>query len=66
MRRGRSNSSVTTLELLPLPRSPGFTGSWHIKRRFNSICESVQNGDIEICKVHTDLNVVEMDKTRCV
>ena len=25
MRRGRSLSSVTTLELLPLPRSPGFT-----------------------------------------
>ena len=25
----------------------------HIKRRFNSIRESVQNGDIEICKVHT-------------
>ena len=26
MRRGQSLSSVTTLELLPLPRSPGFTG----------------------------------------
>ena len=29
----------------------------HIKRRFNSIRENVQDGDIEICKVHTDLNV---------
>ena len=29
----------------------------HIKRRFNSICEKVKDGDIEICKVHTDLNV---------
>ena len=31
----------------------------HIKRRFNSIHESVQNGDIDICKVHTDLNVAD-------
>ena len=29
----------------------------HIKRRFNSIRENVQDGDIDICKVHTDLNV---------
>src|SRR3990170_2293721 len=28
----------------------------HIKRRFNSIREYVKDGDIEICKVHTDLN----------
>ena len=31
----------------------------HIKCRFNSIHESIQNGDIEICKVHTDLNVAD-------
>ena len=31
----------------------------HIKRRFNSIRENVQDGDIDICKVHTDLNVVD-------
>ena len=31
----------------------------HIKRCFNSIRESVQNGDIDICKVHTDLNVAD-------
>ena len=31
----------------------------HIQRRFNSICENVQDGDIDICKVHTDLNVVD-------
>ena len=29
----------------------------HIKRRFNSIRHQVQVGDIEICKIHTDLNV---------
>ena len=29
----------------------------HIKRRFNSIRDQVQVGDIEICKIHTDLNV---------
>ena len=29
----------------------------HIKRRFNSIRENVQDGDIENCEVHTDLNV---------
>ena len=31
----------------------------HIKRRFNFIREYVKNGDIEICKVHTDLNVAD-------
>ena len=29
----------------------------HIKRRFNSIRDQVQVGDIEIWKIHTDLNV---------
>ena len=29
----------------------------HIKRRFNSIHGQVKEGDIEICKIHTDLNV---------
>src|SRR4051812_28929760 len=31
----------------------------HIKRRFNSIRAYVREGDIEICKVHTDLNVAD-------
>ena len=31
----------------------------HIKRCFNSIRHQVSEGDIEICKIHTDLNVVE-------
>ena len=31
----------------------------HIKRRFNSIHESVQNGDINICKIHTTLKVTD-------
>ena len=31
----------------------------HIKRRFNSIHDQVKEGDIEICKIHTDLNVVD-------
>ena len=31
----------------------------HIKRRFNSIHEYIQDGDIDICKVHTDLNVAD-------
>ena len=29
----------------------------HIKRRFNSIRDQVQVGDIEICKIHTALNM---------
>jgi len=29
----------------------------HIRRRFNSICDLVKEGDIEICKIHTNLNV---------
>ena len=31
----------------------------HIKRRFNSIRDQVKEGDIEICKIHTDVNVGE-------
>ena len=29
----------------------------HIKRRFNSIRAKIKDGYIEICKIHTDLNV---------
>ena len=29
----------------------------HIKRRFNSIHHQMSEGDIEICKIHMDLNV---------
>ena len=29
----------------------------HTKRRFNCIRDQVKEGDIEICKIHTDLNV---------
>ena len=29
----------------------------HIKRRFNA--DQVKEGDIEICKIHTDLNVAD-------
>ena len=31
----------------------------HIKRRFNSIRDLVKEGDIEICKTHTDLNFAD-------
>ena len=31
----------------------------NIKRRFNSIRDQVKEGDIEICKIHTDLNVAD-------
>ena len=31
----------------------------HIKRRFNSISDQVREGDIEIFKIHTDLNVAD-------
>ena len=31
----------------------------HIKRRFNSIHNQVKEGYIEICKIHTDLNVAD-------
>ena len=33
--------------------------SKHIRRRFNSIRDLVQVGDIEICKIHMDLNVAD-------
>ena len=31
----------------------------HIKRCFNSICDAVKEEDINICKVHMDLNVAD-------
>ena len=31
----------------------------HIKRRYHNLRENVKDGDIEICKVHTDLNVAD-------
>ena len=31
----------------------------HINSRFNSILENVQDGDIDIFKVHTNLNVAD-------
>ena len=31
----------------------------HIKRRFNSIRDQVKEADIEIFKIHTDLNVAD-------
>ena len=31
----------------------------HIKRSFNSIRDQVKEGDIEICKIHTNLNVAD-------
>ena len=31
----------------------------HIKLRLNSILEYVKDGDTELCKVHTDLNVAD-------
>ena len=31
----------------------------HVKRRFNSIRDQVKEGDIEICKIHMDLNVTD-------
>ena len=32
----------------------------HIKRRFNSIRDLVKEGDIEICKIQTDLSVADL------
>ena len=43
-----------------LAKEPRFhTKTRHIKCHFNSIRENVQDGDIDICKVHTDLNVTD-------
>ena len=32
----------------------------HIKRRCNSICDYIKEGDKEVCKVHKDLNVADL------
>ena len=43
---------------ISLAKESGFHNrTKHIKRRFNSIHDQVKEGDIEICKIHTDLNV---------
>ena len=60
MRRGRSHSSVTTLELLHCQGAQVSQEDQHIKRRFNSIRGYIQDGDIDICKVHTNLNVADL------
>ena len=61
MRRGQSSSSVTTLELLHLAKESRFHKiTKHIKRRFKSIRERLKDGDIEICKIHTDLNMTDL------
>ena len=39
------------------PRS--HKNSKHFKRRFHTIREYIKEGDIQICKVHTDLNVAD-------
>ena len=44
---------------IALAKKPRFHKTRHIKGRFNSIRENVQDGDIDICKVHTDLNVAD-------
>ena len=31
----------------------------HIKRRSNSICDQVKEGNIEICKIRTDLDIAD-------
>ena len=31
----------------------------HILRHFNIICDIVERGDVNICKVHTDANVAD-------
>ena len=33
--------------------------SKHILRRFHLICEIIERGDLKICRVHTDDNVVD-------
>ena len=51
---------MTTLVPLLTLRNQGLTRmSKHIKRRFHTIREYVKEGDIKICKVHTDLNVAD-------
>ena len=43
---------------IALAKEPRFhKNTRHIKRRFNSMHEYIQDGDIDICKVHMDLNV---------
>ena len=58
MRRGRSKLFCDNTGAIALAKEPRFhKKTRHIKRRFNCIRENFQDGDIDICKVHTDLNV---------
>ena len=44
---------------IALAKESRFQRTKHIKICFNSIRDQVQVGDIEICKIHTDLNVAD-------
>ena len=44
---------------LPWQRNPDFTREPSTSRDANSIHDQVNEGDIEICKIHTDLNVAD-------
>ena len=45
---------------IALAKEPRFhKKSRHIKRRFNLIRDYVEGEDVNICKVHTDLNVAD-------
>ena len=45
---------------IPLAKEPRFhKNTIHIKCRFNLICDYVEGEDVNICKVHKDLNVAD-------
>ena len=47
-------------EAIAIAKEPRFhRKTKHIKRRYNSIQDHVQSGVIDICKVHTDLNIAD-------
>ena len=48
------------ISAIALAKESGFhKRTKHIKRCFSSIRDQVKEGDIEICKIHTDLNVTD-------
>ena len=59
MHRGRSNSYVTTLSYCPCQGAQVSQEDQAHQASFQLVRENVQDGDIDISKVHMDLNVAD-------
>jgi hypothetical protein len=53
------SSIVTKMELLPNQRPRSHQKSKHVLLRYHLIREIIERGDVKVCKVDTDANMVD-------